>query len=253
VIPELLNTRTHHLSKTEEAGLFARCRKGCRRSRDTIVKHNLNIVASAAGRHAPRSSHLFAEFFQEGLVGLSHAIDKFDPAYGSRFSRYALRTVRRQILRHRIRFNRVMHYPGVWSTNLGAVYRYRDGKSTGHVSEAWAKTLSERLAVKESSFDTDGFEGGSMEDVVSSGAEINWLSPDTAALAGSTKDALAKLTDRERYIIERVVMHDDSMELVGRKLLLSRERVRQLKEIALEKLRCSAELARFDPEELELV
>lgn len=87
------------LSREAERALALRARRGDARAKDELVRHNLALVVMVA-RKQSRGALRLEELVQEGMLGLLRAIEKFDPAAGTRFSTYAVWWIRAYVWRY---------------------------------------------------------------------------------------------------------------------------------------------------------
>src|SRR3989344_4712039 len=92
--------KTPLLTKDEEKELSKRAEKGDEEARQRIMKANLRLVVSIAKRYVHRTPHLsILDLIQEGNIGLSRAVEKFDYRKGFKFSTYATWWIRQAITR----------------------------------------------------------------------------------------------------------------------------------------------------------
>lgn len=112
------------LTRSQEVRLARHARRGCRRSRDTLVERNLRLVVSIATRHAGRGVPL-EDLVQEGAIGLMRAADKFDPERGWKFSTYATYWIRQSITRAIATSSRQIRLPQHVHDRLVAAARAR--------------------------------------------------------------------------------------------------------------------------------
>lgn len=87
------------LSREAERALALRARRGDARAKDELVRHNLALVVMVA-RKQSRGALRLEELVQEGMLGLLRAIEKFDPAAGTRFSTYAVWWIRAYVWKY---------------------------------------------------------------------------------------------------------------------------------------------------------
>jgi len=253
----LRDIRTYSLlTRREEIELGKRSLAGDEKARLHLVESNLRLVISIARKYAATGAPL-VDLIQEGNVGLMRAAEKFDPHRGVRFGTYATWWIRQAISRAANEQVRIVHLPEHVSTRLRKVRRVasRMEQETGNIPSAHsiAKEVDmEATDVQELldlitqpvsldlSVDDDGRYALSdtLEDEVA-------LAPDEVAsqhqLSQVLDTAMNILTPREREVIVlRYGIGDGRSRTlleVGRKLKISRERVRQLEVMALSKLR----------------
>ncbi len=98
------------LSAEEEITLAQRLRQGDAAARQRMIECNLRLVVKIARAHIGRGV-LFLDLIEEGNLGLMHAVDKFDPSRGCRFSTYATWWIRQAIERAVINQRRTVRIP----------------------------------------------------------------------------------------------------------------------------------------------
>jgi len=82
--------KSNLLSHVEELELCKSAQNGCRKSFDTMVTRNLGLVSKLAQKmYYKNEQYSYEDLFQEGVMGLMRAIEKFDPKEGCRFSTYS--------------------------------------------------------------------------------------------------------------------------------------------------------------------
>lgn len=254
------------LSREEELVLAQRwLKKKDPAAADALVRAHLRYVVAIA-RSYSRYGVPLAELVAEGNFGIVHALRKFDPARGNRFVTYAAYWIRAYVLAY------VIHSWSLVGVGSGALRskmffslrreRARVMSLVGdpeRADELLAKkfgvepekiaTMVRRLENRDVSLDTKVFHDASTSLV------DTMESPDpdqeSSFAAGETRDelrlavrgAVADLDPRERLIVEKRTMVDaeDALSLaeLGRRMGVSRERVRQLEERAKRKLRQS--------------
>jgi RNA polymerase sigma-32 factor len=252
------------LSREEENALAARVREGGdKAAADKLIVANLRYVVAIALRYRHYGLPL-SDLISEGNVGLMTALNKFDPARGTRFVTYAAYWIRAFILDHVIRAHSLV---GVGSGPLRSkmFFRLRREKAKimaltldpTAVNEELARKLGlspekvgllgERLEARDVSLDLPAYEDGtqSIVDTLASPSPSQEERLADAERAGrlstSVREAVKDLDDRERFIVEVRIMADGPDELslaeIGRRLGVSRERARQLEARARAKLR----------------
>jgi RNA polymerase primary sigma factor len=225
-------------------------------AKNHLAEANLRLVVMLAKPYR-RAGVAFADLVQEGNLGLMRAIDKFDVRVGTRFSTYAAWWVRQSIAREVARHREMVRLP------FGLVDKRRRAHRTAHtLAQTLGRTpdtteVADELGLTEDqvrrsmeaavhSFSLSSFvsdEGDRPWDEVLSDDSV--VGADDAVIADEREDAarrvLAVLSPREQLILRRRFGFDGDDETtlreIGEELGLSRERVRQLESIALEKLR----------------
>ena len=223
---------TTAISTETRRAFEAMVRKGGR-AKERLISSNLRLVASVARRQVRRSGWLtLDDLVQEGARGLSHAIDKFDATMGTALSTYATWWIRQYISRAIANSGLVRIPVHVQDTVVG---RMKDCVRRFDRFES----IEEMVAVQA---DLDEAEGQSDE---------AWDEVNTSPLAVDgeyervdaevvIRGLLIVLTEREAYVIRRRFGLDGqslTLEEVGGKLGVTRERIRQIEKAAMDKLR----------------
>jgi RNA polymerase primary sigma factor len=243
------------LSRDQEEELAQRIRSGDGEALDTLINSNLRFVVSVAKRYLNRGLS-FMDLVAEGNVGLITAARRFDGSLGNRFVTYAVWWIRQSIQEALQNQVRLVRLPANQARVIPALLRAEQSllQSTGGAVQAedLARELDlplpklmriQAAAGLPLSLDVQGdAPGGSLADSL---ADKGWRPPlDRIAeerLSHQLAGALGKLESRERDIVARHygLEQDEgaSLEAIGRSQSLSRERVRQLRNRALEKIR----------------
>jgi RNA polymerase primary sigma factor len=248
------------LSAKELSDLARRAVEGDTRARDRLVERCLPMVMRVARGYAGRDVEL-ADLVQEGVLGLLRALERFDPSRGIPFAAYAgwwLRQAMQQAIAEQSRSVRLPTHV-LWD-----IHRLREARGeilAGRGREASALELerelgwtprrledvlrAERPAVSldapyQGDEDTVDRLGDLIGDPLSEQAFDDVLSQ---AAGDSVKTLLSTLTERERQVLTwRLGVGADALSLrqIGRRLGMSAERVRQIEQRALAKLRSAA-------------
>ena len=242
----------------EEVELAQRIRKGDQEALEKLTKANLRFVVSVAKQYQNQGLSL-PDLINEGNLGLIKAAEKFDETRGFKFISYAVWWIRQSILQALAEQSRIVRLPlnQVGSLNKinKAFARFEQEHERTPSAEELANELelprekvtdTLRVAGRHISVDApfaDG-EDNSLLDVL-----VNTDSPNAdrglinESLAKEVERALEILTEREQDIIRYffgIGCSEMTLEEIGEKFDLTRERVRQIKEKAIRKLRQSS-------------
>ncbi|MBI2069417.1 MAG: sigma-70 family RNA polymerase sigma factor [Elusimicrobia bacterium] len=239
--------------------LWVKAKRGDKKAKKTIMESNLKLVIPIAKKYH-RAGLDFLDLIEEGNLGLMHAIDKFEPSKGFRFSTYASYWIEQSIRRAIEEQSKTIRIPPhawealrkwfkAWDRLHGRLGRDPSvsemAKNTGLTARQIKGIVNAAEAAKEmgsleSPIGND--ENLVLEEVIKDPQE---RTPDHAIGASRTNDeikkALNELSYRERQVLtfrygmKGAEVH--TLEEVGKELKLSRERVRQIETRALERLR----------------
>jgi RNA polymerase primary sigma factor len=244
------------LSREREVELSARIHKGDMAARDELASANLRFVVDVARQYQSRGLSM-AELVAAGNVGLMKAADRFDGERGFKFISYAVWWIRQSIMQTLTDQTRTVRVPVTRQNLLRDISRIRaklgeEGRrniSTAEIAEELGVAEAEILETMmkgrpEASLDLS-FEEGDERNLMSVLADEAAASPDEGVMDRDGRariDAvLETLDERESYICRCYYGLDGeeplTLEQIGGLMSLTRERVRQLKERALSRLR----------------
>ncbi len=244
------------ITSEEEIELAQRIKKGDQRALEKLVKANLRFVVSVAKQYQNQGLSL-GDLINEGNLGLIKAAKRFDETRGFKFISYAVWWIRQSILQALAEQSRIVRLP---LNRVGALNKI--GKAFSNLEQEFerepsAEELSEELNIPINEIaDTLKISGRhvSVDAPFAPGEENRLLdvisndqqpAPDHGLMKESLKQeierALATLTEREAEVIRLYFglnsEHSLTLEEIGEKFNLTRERVRQIKEKAIRRLR----------------
>ena len=242
----------------EEVELAQRIRKGDQRALEKLTRANLRFVVSVAKQYQNQGLSL-PDLINEGNLGLIKAAEKFDETRGFKFISYAVWWIRQSILQALAEQSRIVRLPlnQVGSLNKinKAFSRFEQEHERRPSPEELAETLdlpaekvadTLRVSGRHISVDAPFVEGedNSLLDVlVNDDSPVADKTLINESLSTEVERALATLTERERDIIRvffGINCQEMTLEEIGEKFGLTRERVRQIKEKAIRRLRHSS-------------
>ena len=231
-------SRIPRLSPEEEQALARRVLAGDAGAEQRMIEANLRLVFAVARRYRNRGLPL-PDLVAEGSLGLLRAVRKFRPDNGTRFSTYASWWIRHAVVRALAHQARVIRLPVHVELLLG---RYRKERERLTQELGWPPSLEEVAR----SLEIPAEQLAELEEIPPAGP-LGTLLRDREELTGLLDD----LPERERTVIRlRFGLSGEeplTLEAVGRRLGLSRERVRQIEGAGLKKLRALLTARGVDP------
>ena len=235
------------LSREGEQALARRVRAGDAEARARLTEANLRLVVQVARRYLNRGLPL-PDLIEEGNVGLLRAVEKFEPERGTRFSTYATWWIRQAIVRALANQTRMIRLPVHVELLLGRYAREQQrltqalGRAPTAAELAAALGTSveqleklEEIRRRPVSLDRPLGEGqGPATDPT---AALGTLLRERAGLVSVLDDLAANERTVLRYRFGLEGEPAETLEAIGRRLVLTRERVRQIEAAGLRKLR----------------
>jgi RNA polymerase primary sigma factor len=245
------------ITAEEEVELARKIRTGDQKSLEKLTRANLRFVVSVAKQYQNQGLTL-PDLINEGNLGLIKAAQKFDETRGFKFISYAVWWIRQSILQALAEQARIVRLPLNQVGSLNKINKAFSRLEQEFERQPSAEELAEALEVPEDkikeslsvsgrhvSMDaplSSAEDGGTLMDVM---ANPDSPKADHALMAESLQKeierSLSTLTDKEREIIRLFfgigMNHGLTLEEIGAKFNLTRERVRQIKEKAIRRLR----------------
>jgi len=245
------------VTREQESKLAKLIRQGSREALENLVKANLRFVVSVAKQYQNQGMSL-CDLINEGNVGLIKAATRFDETKGFKFISYAVWWIRQSILQSLAEQSRIVRIP---LNRVGALHKI--SKASRSLEQEFGRTVTlkevaeeldmkstdvvytQKIASRHLSLDApfDEYENGnSLQNILE---DHDAPSPDESILNHSlcheVEKALSTLTDREAEVISLYFginrTNTLTLEEIGKRFRLTRERVRQIKEKALNRLR----------------
>ena len=248
------------LTAAEEQGLGTKVQQGDGFARQRMLLSNLRLVVNVAKKYVPGNEpELFMDLIQEGNIGLMRAVDRFKPEFKTRFSTYGVYWIRQAVLRA-LKARRLVRLPENVFDRVLVMQRTKSKLSQllGRVPTSKETALEMNTSSREIA-ELEGFSSDivSLERTVSTGNDEDSSrlqdviedneSPSPIQIAHDAlnrkevRKAVRGLPVRERAIIDaRFGLSGNvpkTLEEIGEGFGISRERVRQLQNVALERLR----------------
>lgn len=243
------------LSSAEEVALAVRIRKGDQKARAKLIEANLRFVITVAYEYQNQGVPL-VDLISAGNVGLITAAERFDEKRGFKFISYAVWWIRQSILQTLAEHARVVRLPLNRVELLRRISRYRSNQQQETSMRSAEEEIAEELDIpveQVTDILTSGQRTLSLDTTLGDGEnsllemmpDNSQEPPDAMALRNTLKaeisSALSTLDEREQKVIRLYFglggNAEMTLEEIGKKFRLTRERIRQIKEKALRKLR----------------
>lgn len=243
------------LTTDQEVELAQRIRIGDKRALERLTKANLRFVVSVAKQYQNQGLSL-PDLINEGNVGLIKAAEKFDETRGFKFISYAVWWIRQSILQAIAEQSRLVRLPLNQVGSVNKITRELNKFEQEHERKPSVDEIAERVDLPEDKI-ADAMKANSrhvsMDAPIADGEDssmIDFLAGDSSntdkelaieSLKAEVSRILKLLTDKEQKVLRAFFGIDGSPEMtldeIGEKYNLTRERVRQIKEKALRRLR----------------
>jgi RNA polymerase primary sigma factor len=245
------------LSADEEVELAQRIRKGDKKALERLTKANLRFVVSVAKQYQNQGLSL-PDLINEGNVGLIKAAEKYDETRGFKFISYAVWWIRQSILQAIAEQSRIVRLPLNQLGSMNKINRMLSKFEQENERRPSVDEISAVIDIPEEKVDeainvsgrqvsvdapfVDGEDNSLLDVLVNNDAPLADRQLLVESLQAEIKDALKILTLRERNIITAfygIGQPEMTLEEIGTKFGLTRERVRQIKEKAIRRLRAN--------------
>lgn len=249
------------LTPEEEKELGERSRHGDKDARNTLVNANLRLVAVIARRYTYCGE--YADQIQNGNLGLMHAAEKFDPSIGCKFSTYAAWWIKQSIMRNHQNCGSTIRTPVYLLEKEKKIDAYIENYRAEHGRTPSMKMVAKKFDMPEDKLIAFRRSRETVEsldeprrgdkDSPDSVRESGYTAEDSrvnveaeaihACLKSDIMDAMddAGLTPKEKLVLLRHYGVDiekpESMAVIGKRLGLTKERIRQIEIVAKEKIR----------------
>ena len=247
--------REELITVEQEVELAARIRQGDRRALETLTKANLRFVVSVAKQYQNQGLSL-PDLINEGNLGLIKAAEKFDETRGFKFISYAVWWIRQSILQALAEQARIVRLPlnqvGSLNKITKALAKFEQENERRPSSEELASIIGlpvdkigDTLKVQGRHISVDapfveGEDNSLLDVLVNDDSPMADRTLVNESLSKEIDRALDTLTPREKDIIRMffgIGTHEMTLEEIGQTFGLTRERVRQIKEKAIRRLR----------------
>ncbi len=252
--------RVKLLTPQEEIELAARIKKGDKKAREHMIKANLRLVVKIARDYEGIGLPLL-DLISEGNIGLMKAVERFDPAKGGKLSTYGSWWIKQSIKRALANQSKTIRLPVHLVDKIGKMRRAAlrlheelgreptDEEMAAELDSTPARVACMRMAaIRPASLDAqiDGEDSGSYaETIADEKAQTPFEMLKDKAVLGMLREMVKTLGERERAIlIARFGLNGEpakTLDEIGDTLSVTRERVRQLQNVALAKLRSKIE------------
>ncbi len=247
--------REELISVSEEVELAQRIRKGDQKALDKLTRANLRFVVSVAKQYQNQGLSL-PDLINEGNLGLIRAAQKFDETRGFKFISYAVWWIRQSILQALAEQSRIVRLPLNQVGSLNKINKALSKFEQEHERRPCAEELAEcvdlpadkvadtlKVSGRHISVDApfvEGEENSLLDVLVNDDSPMADTRLNQESLAKEVDRALQQLQDRERDILKMffgIGCQEMTLEEIGAKFDLTRERVRQIKEKAIRRLK----------------
>ncbi len=244
------------LTREEEIALARKAARGDEKARQHLIKANLRLVVKIARRYAHLSLSLL-DLVEEGNLGLMRAVNKFDVRKGNKLSTYAAWWIRQFILRALANQGKMIRIPVYMMEKIQRIHRKDEELTQRYGRPAQPKEIAKALKIPvqkvrqmlemdrrprslHSSIDGEG-----VNELIKVIEDVDTISPSKLisdeVVQGNIAELLDKLSAREAGILKMRFglqgCSPSTLTVIGKRYRITRERVRQIQEAGLRKLK----------------
>ena len=245
------------ISAEEEVELAQRIKKGDQKALERLTKANLRFVVSVAKQYQNQGLSL-PDLINEGNLGLLKAAERFDETLGFKFISYAVWWIRQSILQAISEQSRIVRLPLNQVGSVNKINREINRFEQLNERRPSVEEIAEKVDLPQDKVDeamninghqisvdapfVEGEDNSLLDVMANADAPMADTSLVEESLRSEIQTALSSLNERERNVVEAsygINQPELTLEEIGSKFGLTRERVRQIKEKAIRKLRNS--------------
>ena len=243
------------ISAEEEVELAQRIKKGDQKALERLTRANLRFVVSVAKQYQNQGLSL-PDLINEGNLGLLKAAERFDETRGFKFISYAVWWIRQSILQAISEQSRIVRLPLNQVGSVNKINREINRFEQANERRPSLEEIAEKVDLPEDKIDdamninghhisvdapfVEGEDNSLLDVMANNDAPMADNTLVAESLKAEIQTALSVLNERERNVIEAsygINTPELTLEEIGNKFGLTRERVRQIKEKAIRKLR----------------
>lgn len=248
------------LTPKEEKELGKRIQEGDKEALKKLIESNLRFVVSYVKKYRGMGLSLL-DLINEGNLGLIEAAKRFDPSKNVKFISYAVWWIRQAVIHALSKYSRIYHLPQKLSDQISEMKKIRSQikkefkrdptrdelaarlKTTVESVEDWEILSSRDISLSDKYYDDDMEVGDRIKDSLTPSVEYQIIKN---SIEEQIRNILKELDDKEALVLKlRFGLEDDrthTLQEIGNRLNLTRERIRQIEKKAMRKLSHSNKL-----------